>query len=82
MPTAGAAWRCRLIVTGFFSISDASAAIGAGMVALKNSVCRLRRNVPQDAPDVRQEAHVEHAVGFVEHEVLRAPPSFAYGARK
>ena len=48
----------------------ASAAIGAGMVALKNSVCRRGGNVPQDPADVGQEAHVEHAVGFVEHEVL------------
>ena len=52
MPTAGAACRCRLIVTGFCSISDASAAIGGGIVALKNSVCRRGGNVPQDAADV------------------------------
>ena len=26
----------------------------------------------QHAPDVGQESHVEHAVGFVEHEVLEA----------
>ncbi len=29
-------------------------------------------NVTEDPPDVRQEAHVEHAIGFVEHEVLEA----------
>ena len=38
MPTAGAAFRCRLIVTGFFNISDARVAMGAGIVALKKSV--------------------------------------------
>ena len=33
---------------------------------------RGRRQVLQHAADVGQEAHVEHAVGFVEHEVLQA----------
>ena len=32
----------------------------------------LRRQVAQHAADVRQEAHVEHPVGFVEHEELEA----------
>ena len=32
----------------------------------------LRRQVPQHALDVGQEAHVEHAVGLVEHEDLEA----------
>jgi hypothetical protein len=32
-----------------------------------------RRDVPQDALDVGQEAHVEHAVGLVEDEHLEAP---------
>ena len=40
MPTAGADRRSRLIVTGFCSISRDSSAIGGGIVALKNSVCR------------------------------------------
>ena len=40
MPTAGAERRSRLIVTGSCSISRASSAIGGGIVALKNSVCR------------------------------------------
>ena len=68
MPTAGADWRCRLIVTGFFSISDASTAIGGGIVALKNSVCRRVGMWRRIAADVREKAHVEHAVGFVEHQ--------------
>ena len=41
MPDAGAAWRSRWIDTGLRSISLVSAAIGGGMVALKNSVCRF-----------------------------------------
>ena len=41
IPTAGAACRCSAIVAGFFSISDANAAISLGIVALKKSVCRL-----------------------------------------
>ena len=28
--------------------------------------------MPQHAPDVGQETHVEHAVGFVEHQILEA----------
>src|SRR5437773_9319298 len=30
------------------------------------------RNMPQDAPDVGQESHVEHPVRFVEHQELEA----------
>ena len=40
------------------------------MVAEKNSVCRSLRQHGDDALDVVDEAHVEHAVGFVEHEHL------------
>ena len=39
MPTAGCERRSRLIEAGFLSISRASAPMGPGMVALKNSVC-------------------------------------------
>ena len=70
MPDAGAACRCIWIVTGLRSISAVSAAIGGGIVALKKSVCRRRRQVREDAPDVGQEPHVEHTVRLVEHEVL------------
>src|SRR5918993_4792047 len=41
IPTAGAACRARLMVAGLSSSSRVSATIGAGIVALKNSVCRL-----------------------------------------
>ena len=59
-------------MAGLCSISRVSATIGAGMVALKNSVCRLGGQVAQDPADVGQEAHVEHPVGLVEHQVLDA----------
>ena len=73
MPTAGAAWRAQVDGRGVCRASRASrVTIGAGIVALKNSVWRLRRHVLEHAPDVGQEAHVEHAVGFVEHEELEA----------
>ena len=59
-----------------------SSSIGGGMVAEKNSVCRCVGQFADDAADVVDEAHVEHAVGFVEHEDLdfvealrRAPAS-------
>ena len=38
------------------------------MVAEKNSVCRLAGSLRDDPADVVDEAHVEHAVGFVEDE--------------
>jgi hypothetical protein len=41
IPTAGADFRSRLMVTGSLSISRARVAISRGMVALKNSVCRF-----------------------------------------
>ena len=59
-----------LTVTGFFSISRESCAIGGGIVAEKKSVWRRSGKVLQDAADVGQEAHVEHPVGLVEDEDL------------
>ena len=55
---------------GSRSIASASRVISCGMVAEKNSVCRSLRQHGDDALDVVDEAHVEHAVGFVEHEHL------------
>ena len=40
------------------------------MVAEKNSVCRSLRSMATILLDVVDEAHVEHAVGFVEHQHL------------
>ena len=37
-------------------------------MAEKNSVWRLAGSLADDPADVVDEAHVEHAVGFVEHE--------------
>ncbi len=50
----------------------ARSAISRGMVAEKNSVWRLAGSFVDDLADVVDEAHVEHAVGFVEHEDLDA----------
>jgi hypothetical protein len=47
-----------------------SPAISGGTVAEKNSVCRSRGQRPMMSLHDRQEAHVEHAVHFVEHEDL------------
>ena len=48
--------------------------ISGESVAEKSSVWRLRGSCFHDAADVGEEAHVEHAVGFVEHEELEAGP--------
>ena len=74
MPAAGAAVRCSWIVTGWRSISAASAAIGGGIVALKKSVCRLVGRYVR-MRRIREEAHVEHAIGLVEHEMLEVTQS-------
>ena len=55
-------------LAGSRSIASASSAMSFGMVAEKNSVCRLIGSLRDDFADVVDEAHVEHAVGFVEHE--------------
>ena len=41
-------------------------------MALKNSVCRFWRQVPEHPPDVREEAHIQHPVRLVQHQVLDA----------
>ena len=46
--------------------------ISGGMVAEKNSVWRVNGVELEDALDVRNEAHVEHAVGFVDDHHLDA----------
>ena len=55
-------------LAGSRSICSASSAIACGMVAENNSVCRSVGKLRDDLADVVDEAHVEHAVGFVEHE--------------
>ncbi len=54
----------------FFSISVASVAIGGGIVAREEQRLLGRRDVAQDAADVGQEAHVEHPIGLVQHQVF------------
>ena len=41
-----------------------------GIVAEKRRVCLSLGEEGDDAPDVPDEAHVEHAVGLVEHDDL------------
>ena len=57
-------------LAGSRSMWPARSAIAAGMVAEKNSVCRCFGQLGDDLPDVVDEAHVEHAVGLVEHQHL------------
>ena len=59
-------------LAGSFSMWRASSAMSSGMVAENSSVCRSLGQLGDDLPDVADEAHVEHAVGFVEHEHLDA----------
>ena len=56
---------------GSLSRPRASCSISAGMVAENSAVCRVRMRRLGDPPDVVDEAHVEHAVGLVEHQPAR-----------
>ena len=58
--------------TGLTSIVRASVSMGRGIVAEKKSVWRSGGRVATIAAHVVHEAHVEHAVGLVEHEVRDA----------
>ena len=55
---------------GSFRMPLLSAWISGGIVAEKNSVCRFGGQRRDDLLHVVDEAHVEHAVGLVEHEHL------------
>jgi hypothetical protein len=46
--------------------------IGGGMVAENSSVCRCFGQLRADFLDVGDEAHVEHAVGFVDDQQVAA----------
>ena len=46
--------------------------MSGGIVAEKSSVCRRAGSIAMHAPDVVDEAHVEHPVGLVEDEASRA----------
>ena len=58
-----------------------SRVISGGMVAEKNRVCFFGRRQLEDALEVRDEAHVEHAVGLVDHHDLHAGHQAACRAR-
>jgi hypothetical protein len=59
-----------LTVLGLKSMLSASFSISGGMVALKKSVCRFGEASAAPAHIV-DEAHVQHAVGLVQHEDLQ-----------
>ena len=66
--STGAALAASSTRTGIVSMSLISAEISGGRVAEKKSVWRSPGSSVQNAADVGQKAHVEHAVGFVEDE--------------
>jgi len=51
--------------------SCVSASISFDSVALNSSVWRFFGSALHDAANVRQEAHVQHAIRLAEHEVLQ-----------
>ena len=59
-----------LISSGLDRKASARRRISGGMVAEKNSVCRACGSRRDDALDIGDEAHVEHAVGLVDDEDL------------
>jgi hypothetical protein len=80
-PVAGADGRSTSRRAGSSRSCRDSSTIGAGRVAEKSIVWPLRQVLRRSA-DVRQEAHVEHAVGLVEHqhlEVVEAGVALAHG---
>ena len=56
---------------GDFRTSFATPSISFDIVAEKSSVCRVAGVAATMLPDRGQEAHVEHPVGFVEHQHLQ-----------
>ena len=58
------------IVCGFRMAHWMSVSICGGMVAEKSEVWRSRGHFLNDAADVRQKAHVQHAVRLVQHQVF------------
>ena len=58
--------------TGSRWLRLAIASMRGGIVAEKSTVCRVRRRFLEHRLDVLGESHVEHLVGFVEHDDLHA----------
>jgi hypothetical protein len=55
---------------GSTRMPEASEAISWGMVGREQQVLPLARQLLQDAADGLDEAHVQHAVGLVQHQHL------------
>ena len=67
---AGEAGGATAISFGFIRNASARRRISGGMVAEKNSVWRIFGSSADDALDIGDEAHVEHAVGLVDDQDL------------
>ena len=72
MPAAGAAWRSIWMVMGFFEHFAGELADFRGHGGGEEKRLAVRGEKFQDAADVGEEAHVQHAVGFVEDEDFQA----------
>ena len=55
--------------------------IGRGIVAEKKTVCRSSGTCAQDRLDVVDEAHVEHAIRFIEDDHLDLDRASSFCAR-
>ena len=51
--------------------------IGAGMVAENSAICRSGGVCSQDPLDGIDESHLQHLVGFIEHDEASGPSSFS-----
>ena len=56
---------------GLFRYLPESLTMPAGKVAENIMVCRSLRHMGDDLLDLHAEAHIEHAVGFVQHQKTR-----------
>ena len=72
MLSAVVAARATSMRTGFCKKASVSRVISGGIVAEKNSVCRVNGTSLQMRSMSGNEAHVEHAVGFVDDENFNA----------
>ncbi len=61
-------WACTVICCGFFGELRRELRDALGVGGREQQRLALLRALPRDLRDVLEEAHVEHAVGFVEHQ--------------
>ena len=80
MPAAGRDGGARSTRFGSCSASFATLLSSGGIVAENISVCRFVGQQLEDAAQVGREAHVDHAVGLVEHEHLDLVEAHALAA--